>query len=796
MESFAIDLRYALRTLRQNAGFAFVVVLTLSLGVGATAAMFAVAYGVLLRPLPYPDPGRIVAVKAIDLDAPELPGGFSGPNFHALRQQSGGLAVVAALRPAAFNLTDDGGLPETVSGLRVSAEFFTVMGRAPILGQFPEAKDDRQRAERVAVLGHRLWQRRFGGAGDVLGRRLTFDDEVYAVIGVAAADYEPSYDLFVPLAVDHAAEDPGRHYLFARARLHDGVTAVRAEREMRALVRRHAEENPELMSPRDSVAIRPLRDEIVGDSRQAILLLHAAVALVLLIACVNVAHLLLARTAARRREMALRTALGAGRRRLLRLFFLENLLLTLAGGAGALLLASWTTGVLARAESTPLPRAGDVRVDAAVLVSTVVLSLAIAGVLCWLPLRDATRLGLAGALREGSGRGTTAGRGRLRPALVTVEVALAFVLLIGAGLVIDSLVNLLDVDPGFDGDGVLTARLSLPRATYGSDEEVAAFYDRLLERVAAMPGVEEVGAVRPLPLQGGYIAGRFGIEGREETQEAQFRFVMPGYFRALRIPVLRGRALLRTDRSEAPPVVVVNDSAARYFWPDEDPVGKRLAFDPEQTTWWTIVGVVGDVHDDGLGTAVAPAIHFSYLQRPVPAATLVVRLSTPPEAATAAVSHAVAEVDPRLPLRGVGTLADVVDRSLARPRFHARLFAAFAFLALALAAVGVYGLVSYSVSCQRQEIGVRRALGARGADVVALVLRQGMKPVLIGLLAGTALASGLVRFLPVLLYGVEPMDPPTFAAVGALLAAVAAAACWVPARRAAGVEPASVLRDE
>ena len=807
MDSLWSDLGYALRGLRQAPGVTAIAVLTLGLGIGAVTAMFTVVNGVLLRPLPYPDADRIVAVRAIDLERPDRRSAFSVPDFAEYRRRNRTLETLAALRGGFFTLTDSGD-PEQLWGLRVSAEFFDVMGKEPALGRRIMAGDDHPGAAKVTVLNHGFWQRRFGGDHMILGRSIELGGESHRVIGVMPPGFETSYQLFVPLALSFDDASRSRFFLFARARLRPGVDADEAQVELGAIAERLTAASPESLPASASVAVNRLREQIVGDVEPVLLMFNAAVALVLLIACANVANLLLARTAGRRQEMALRAALGASRGRLVRLLLAESVGLAAAGGLLGLALAGPATRWLLASSAAGVPRSGEVTIDGRVLLFTLVLALASGVAVGLLPLRRTLRLELAGSLRAGANAAShLCGVTRSRPAstLVTVEVALALVLSISAGLLVRSFGEMIRVEPGFDPGNVLTARINLPPAKYDGDERQAEFLRRLASRVSTVPGVERVGGVFPMPLTGGRVGRFFGIAGRPlpppgEILQSSARAVLPGYFRAMGIPLRRGRAFSDDDRLDTPRVVVLNDSAARHFFPGEDALGQRITFDnlaeDDEVTWWTIVGVAGDVLQDSLTAGAEPVIYHSSLQRPMGGTFLTLRLGVDPATVVKPVRAELAALDPDLPLTAVRTLEEIVADSVARPRFNALLLGLFAGLALLLSALGVYALLSCSVARRRPEIGIRMALGAGPAAVLGEVLRRGMMPVAAGLAAGLCLAFAATRILSGMLYGVTAVDPMTYTTAAVLLAAIAAAACWLPARAAARVDPVTVLKVE
>jgi predicted permease len=806
MDSQWIDLRHALCALKRSPAFTLVAVLTLTLGLGASTAIFMVVNGVLLEPLPYDDPDRLVEVEAIDLLAQESRSAFTELGFREYHEQNRVFVAMAAYCRAAFTLTG-AGPAELLWGERVSAEYFQVMGVAVALGRAIGYGDCYPGAEKVVVLNHRVWQSRFGADPEILGRRVVLNGESHTVIGVMPPGFGLRQDLFVPLALDLAAGRTDAYYLFARARLREDVTLEEAQAEMRSLAVRLAASSPEHFQDRESIRVTRLLEMRVRNLRPALLIFHCAVSLLLLIACVNVANLLLARMARRQREMAVRTALGASRWQLLSQGLNESLLVTLAGGTLGLALAAWATRHLVALSGINLPASGDrsIDIDSRVLLFTIGLSLATWLLVGLLPALRRSPLRLTAALKGGHychhGDGVQAGR--LRSTLVLVEVALALVLTVGAGLLIRSFAELLAVDIGFDPEGGVAAGIDLPPARYGEEAVQRMFYRQLVERVSSLPGVAEASTVFPLPLSGGEVRCQFATEGRRlesEPLEAHLRFVSPGYFETMGISLRSGRVLTTDDRDDAPAVVVVNRSAARHFWPGNEAVGQRLTFDNPATDevlrWWTVVGVVGDVRHQALSVVTAPEIYISVEQWTVPRAALVVRVSSTAEAVLEQLRSELAVLDPDLPLTGARSFRDLVDSSLTRPRFNTLLLGLFGGLALLLAAVGVAGLISYSVARRRHEIGVRLALGATPGRILAHVFRLGLTPVGVGLVVGLGLALVFSRLLASLLFGVTSTDPVTFVLAPVTLTAVAIAACWIPARRATRVDPIEVLRGD
>ncbi len=798
------DLKYALRGLARSPGFTLIAILTLALGIGANTAIFTVAKQVLLDPLDYPESERMVAVLESNLEAGFPRFSLSPPNYADFRDRSESYESVAALTGGSYNLTGEGIQPERLAGLQVTAEYFDVYATPPMIGRAIDAKDDQPSADKVVVLGHGLWQRHFGGDESAVGQTLALNGEPHTVIGVMPPGFIDSRDLFVPLAMEIEEDMRGAHFLGMRGRLKPGVTAEQADAEIKRIAAGLAREYPDTNTGW-SAFVAPLRDLAVDDFGGVVALLLAAVGLVLLVACANVANLMLGRLAARERDVAVRAALGAGRGRLIRLFLTESTVLGLAGGALGTLLAWRGTSMLVAMSSGDIPRADEIAVDGEVLLFALGLSLLTSLIFGLLPAFQASRGDLQSTLKEG-GRGAAGGAGgrRLKSALVVAEVAISVILLVGAGLLLRSLARLTNVDPGFDPRSALTATLELPDSRYGEDADKSRFYDRLFERLAQLPGVDGVGAVVPMPLTGSGFILTFYVEGTPlpEPNKAPFsniRVVNRDYFDTMAIPVLRGRAFTRDDTMDRPWSVVINRSTAEKYFPGQDPLGQRMTFDDpadEDLRWMTVVGVVGDVHHEELAAATDPEIYWSYAQRPVDEATLVLRAAGEPLSLTAPLRAAIADVDPALAASEIRTLERIVDDSVARPRFNSLLIGLFAGVALTLAVIGVYCVISYAVAQRQREIGVRLALGARRGGILGLVLKTGMHLVLLGLGLGLVAAVFTSRLLESMMFEVSPVDPSTFAGVALTLGLVGAAACLFPALRAIRVDPVVVLREE
>jgi len=801
------DLRFGLRALARTPALTAAALVALALGIGANTAIFSVIDGVLLEPLPYPRPDRLVMLIDTNPEAGWPRFSSSLPNAVDWREQSRSFEEMAAFTGSSLNLTAPGTSPERLSGAAVTAGLFDVLGVKPLLGRGFEEAENQPGAEKVVVLSHDLWARRFGSAGDVLGRRITLDGEPRTVVGVMPEGFafpRRETEAWVPLPIDLEEDPRGAHFLGVVARLVDGVTVDGARSEMDTIAARLAKQYPD-SNKGWGVLVLPLRELVVEDIRPALLVLMATVGIVLLIACANVANLLLARMAAREREVAVRSALGAGRWRLLRQFLTESVLLGLGGGALGLALGVWGTKVLVALNADHIPRAAAIGVDPTVLGFTLALALGTGLVFGVVPSLQASKADLQGALKEG-GRGQAGGgtARRARSVLIVAEVAAAVVLLVGAGLLLRSFVGLQRVAPGFDPAGVMTLQVSLPDSRYPEDKDRAAFYQALMDRVDALPGVEAAGAGFPLPLTGSSYILDFAVEGRlapgpNESPSSHIRFVTPGYPRALGIPLLRGRPLRDADRTGAPRVALINQTMAKRWWPGEDPLGKRITFDDPtdaDAEWIEIVGIVGNVLHDSLAQEPDAETYLSAYQTPLGTAVVAARTSGDPRLLAGALEDAVRQTDPDLPVYRVRTLEEVVEGSLSDQRFNATLLAVFALLALVLASVGVYGVVSYSVTRRTHEMGLRMALGAERATVRRLVVVQGMRLVALGVVLGLAGALAATRFLTGLLYGVGTTDVATLVTVPLVLLAVALVATILPAARATRVDPVVALRSE
>ena len=802
MSNLLKDVQYGIRMLIRRPAFTTVAVVTLALGIGANTMIFTVVNAVLLQPLPYPNSERLLRLSE---KHNQQTSNFTYASFLDLGNETGSLENIAAARFWSDNLID-GGEPAQVSIMLVSAYFFPALRVQPALGRTFSPEEDTPGRDSVVVMSHRLWQRRYGGDPNLIGKNIQLGAQQRTVIGVMPPGFQSGvlfsgqYDLWAPLVPGGLLRDNRRsHLLGVIARLKPGATFEQAEAELAAVAAGIEERSPGVDDPGLGIALVGLHDRIVAPIRPALLVLLGAVGCVLLIACANVANLLLARSAAREREMAIRLALGASRWRIAQQLLTESALIGLAGGAAGLLLAVWGVDSVASLAPPNLPRIGEVHIDGAVLGFTLITSL-LTGLLFGIaPALHLPRLAIHEVVKDG-GRGSTGTRRRsLRNSLVVSEVAVALVLLIGAGLLINSFWRLQQVNRGFDERNVLSFNLTLSR--YSKPEQQISFLKNVLERAAQVPGVQSVGLTSTLPLRGG-PATSFVLEDRPpvaigDEPTADIRVIDPNYFRTMRIPLRAGRSFSDSDSSNAPKVMVVNETLARTFWPNEDPVGKRITMrDWGPPLSGEIVGVAGDVKSDGLDSEIRPMIYWPYQQFPVIFDNIVVRTDADPKSVVGSIKSQIWAVDPAQPIAVVETMDQVLAGTLATRRFNMLLLGIFAAVALALAAVGIYGVISYTVSQRTHEIGIRVALGARGLDVLRLVVGQGMTLALVGVGVGLAAAAALTRLMSTLLFDVSPTDIPTFAVVSFVLSAVAFAACVIPARRATRVDPMVSLRHE
>ena len=798
METLLKDIRYSVRSLLKRPAFTAVAVITLALGIGLNSAIFSVINAVLLRPLPYSEPDRLMTFR----------NNQSGPDLADIEAQSRTFSTFGGLVVQPLDYIA-GGEPVKFQIGMVTGGFFQTLGVQPERGRFITADDDKPGGPDVVMLSHELWQREFGGDPGIIGKPIPLSGNVYTTIGVMPAGFNTpreKTEAWVPVHVANtsAANFRGVHFLRTYGRLAPGVSIEQARAEMQVIDQNLAAQYPKDNKNRSTILI-PLHERIVGVSRTPLLVLFAAVSLVLLIACANFANLLLARAAEREREFTIRAALGAGRWRLIRQLLTESVLIAVAGGAAAVLLAVWGTSLLVALQPDNLPRLQEIGVDARVLGFTFGLSLLTGVIFGLVPAWAASRGGVNEALKEG-GRSATAGsaKQRLRSTFVVVQLAVALILLVGAGLLIKTFWQLRSIQTGFNPDRLLTMRVELPETRYKEVPKQTQFRTRVLEGINSLPGVQAA-MVSELPLSGDSLDHEFLIDGRPpiapgDEPSLESRSVLGDYFRTMGIPLKAGRDFESQDFAENAPLVgIANEAMVRQYFPTEDPLGKRIRWASDREIHWiTIVGVVGDVKHFGLDLPELPALYSPYPQTSPWKRwmTLVARTKSDPAVMAQVVKEQIWKVDSQLPVTKVQTMDEVAAASFAARRFNMLLLAIFAGLALALAAVGIYGVMSYSVTQRTQEIGIRMALGAQAGDVLEMIVRNGMTLTLIGTAAGLAGAFGLTRLMTTMLFGVTPTDATTFATVSLVLLVVAFLACYLPARRATKVDPIIALRYE
>ncbi|HYJ88039.1 MAG TPA: ABC transporter permease [Pyrinomonadaceae bacterium] len=818
MNTFWQDIRYGLRVMRQNPGFIVVAVFALALGVGANTAIFSVVNAILLNPINYENLDQLVMVweKSAKRGFGQIP--TSLPNFTDLRNDNKSLTDLGAFTDSNFNLTG-GEQPERVIGVRVTATLLSVVGVKPLHGRLFVAGEDEPQANRVLILSNQLWQRSFGANPNIVGQNVAINGNSYTVVGIMPSDFKfppafsatvassqyamPNADLWVPLVPEELLKARDIRALFMIGRLKPGVTPEAAQSEMNVIASRLQKEYPEVDADME-VDVVPLRQQITGDIRLALLVLFGAVGCVLLIACANVANLLLAKASGRQKEVAIRTALGATRLRIIRQLLTEGMLLGLAGGLLGSLLAILVLRQLVIFSPANVSIPDNIGIDWKVLTFTLLLSLFTSFVFGLAPALQASKLDLNETLKEG-GRGNSGGSkaNYLRSLLVVTEIALALVLLIASGLMIKSFLRLQNVDPGFNPENLITLEMQLPETKYTDKDRQAIFQQQLVQRVAQVPGVRSVGTVDNLPFSGNELNLAWGIEGQPPLSAADrprafLRKVSPNYFESMGIPVRNGRAFTDSDNGNAPGVAVVNETAARRFWPNQEPLGKRFKRGTidSQRPWMTVIGVVAPVSHTALQVASQPEVYLAFQQNPGLNLTLVARTTSDPKAFAGAVRREVSALDKDLPVSNMKFMDEIIGKSVAQPRVYALLLGIFAGLALILASIGIYGVMSYSVTQRIHEIGIRMALGARPVDVLKLVVKQGLALALVGVFVGLIVSVALTRVLASQLYGVTPTDPVTFTAISVLLILVAVIACSIPAIRATKVDPMIAVRYE
>jgi predicted permease len=812
MESLIRDIRYGFRSLFKSPGSSLIALIVLGLGIGANTAVFSVLDAILLRPLPYPDPGRLVAVWGSKISKNIRHEKVSAADYHDFVVDNQVFDQLGAFkgRPAVIT---GGELPERVEIAEVTPSLLVILGLRPSAGRPFVAEEDQPSRNKVAIISDGIWRRRFGADPDITGKTVKLDGQAYQIVGLAPPGFRlidtPS-EIWIPYtttAADLSTQKRGFRFLTVLGHLKPGVSLEQARSGMASVAKQLEETYPDT-NVGFGVEVVPLAEQMTGAAGSTVWALTGAAAFVLLIACANVANLLLARVGLREKEMAVRSALGGSPGQLLRQLLIESLLLALAGGVVGLVVAWWSIKLLVRYAPANLPRAGEISLDGQVLLFTLAMSI-FTGILFGLaPALAGARQDL-NSLMKSSGRSATGQRSqtRTRGLLVVCEIAVSVALLSGAGLLMRSFLSLSQVDPGFRVDHLLTMQISLPAPRY-TDLHVAQFFQRLLDEVSSLPGVDSAGLCRFLPLGGADASLNFQIEGRPQLEaveqpRAKYRTASPGYFVALGIPVIRGRAFELGDNERTPKVVVLNEAAASQYWRNENPVGKRILSGADESAWSTVIGVVGNVKHTGLDVATNPETFYNYLQVPQDqmsfiesTMSLVVLSRTDPNAMAAAIRREVGKLDPDQPVFNVKSMEEVVAGSVEQPHFRTLLLGLFAVVALLLTTIGLYGVISYSVSQRTSEFGIRSALGASPGDVLWLVVRQGARLAAIGIGFGLLMALALVRFLKTLLFGVSPMDPITFAGTILLIFVVALAASYIPALRATKIDPVEALRAE
>lgn len=797
------DLRYALRQLIKAPGFTIVAIVTLALGIGACTAIFSVVNTVLLHPLDYPSPDRLVSIRETQL--PKFPEfSVSPPNFIDWQKQTKSYEYLAAYGGASLNLTGEGE-PQRLLGVKATAHYFDVYGVKPILGRMLLPEEDAVGKNHVVVLSYGFWQRVFGGARDVVGRSVQLNGEPYQIVGVAPYGFGlgSKVDIWTPMAFkpDETANDNrGAHYINVAGRLKPGVTFEQAKAELEVIAAQLAVQYPD---PQKGwgIFMMPMQDYAVREVKPVLYTLLGAVGCVLLIACANLANLLLARATARHREISIRAALGAGRGRLVRQLLTESVVLAICGGAAGVILANLGLDALLALAPTNLPRNDEIHLNPGILVFALGLSIFTGLLFGIAPAWLAARADMNEALKQGT-RGSTEGgaRGRLRSALVVIEVTLALVLLGGAGLLARSFMQLANVDPGFMPENATMLRLSLPQKKYAQPEQQNAFANSLLERLKDLPGVQAVGVTHSMPLVGDYVLA-FNIEGRPAIAPADlpstnYYSVTPDYFRAMGIRLVRGRMFTPQDDAKAPRVAIINETMARQFFPNEDPIGKRINITNGPETWRQIVGVVGDIKQYGVDKATSAQAYEPFAQVPFSSVNVVIRTKGSPAAMLGALRPAVYAVDKDQPIGAIRPLEEIMAESISRQRFAMTLLTVFSAVALVIAAVGIYGVMAYNVVQRTGEFGIRMALGAQRRDVLRLVLTQGGKLIGLGLVIGLMATLAASRAMGSMLFNTSAYDPLTLGTITLVLAVVALIACFFPANRATKVNPIEALRTE
>lgn len=819
MGALSQDLRYGFRVMRKSPGFVIIAVLALALGTGTNTAIFSLVNALLLRPINYENPDRLTMVweKSVKRGFGQVP--TSVPNFADLKTNNQTFEDLGAFTDSSFNLTG-AAEPEKVMGVKVSATLLSLLGRPPLKGRLFLAGEDQPQASHVLILSHHLWQRSFGSNPNLVGQTVALNGESYTVVGIMPPDFRfppafsatvassqyttPDADLWVPLTIEAVPPPREARFLYMVGRLKPGVSATAAQAEMNVIASRLQKEYPAADADME-VDVIPLREQVTGDIRPALLVLFGAVGCVLLIACANVANLLLAKASGRQKEVAIRIALGATRLRIIQQLLTESLLLSVIGGLLGSIIGILAVRYLIAFTPANVPKPDNIGIDAPVLLFTLFLAVFTSFIFGLVPAIQASKSDLNETLKEG-GRGNSgsAKQNRVRSLLVVVEVALALVLLIGAGLMIKSFVRLQNVNPGFNPENLITLELQLPEKKYGEKEQQAALQQQLVQRLVDIPGVQSAAAVNNLPFSGTELNNSVTIEGRppvvnaNERPRAFFRDISPNYFQAMGIPMRQGRPFADSDKKDAPAVVIINEAAARRFFPNEDPLGKRFKRGraESQFPWLMVVGIVGGVSHTTLGLPSQPEVYLPFQQSPDAIITLVARTKSDPRGLAATVRREVSNVDKDLPVSNLKFMDEIVAGTVSQPRVYALLLGIFAILALVLAAIGIYGVISYSVTQRTHEIGIRMALGAQTRDVLALVIKQGMALALVGVFFGLLASLALTRVLSSQLYGISSTDPVTFTGISLLLMLVAIIACYIPALRATRLSPMIAVRYE
>ncbi|HWO01896.1 MAG TPA: ABC transporter permease [Blastocatellia bacterium] len=801
METLLRDARYGFRTLFKNRGFTAVAIVALALGIGANTAIFSVVNAVLLRPLAFENSDQLVMVWEKRMHLGRIRNSVSAPDFDDWRAQNNVFEDMAAYIGQGFNLATSGE-PERIQGAGVSPSLFSILRAQPRLGRFFDPDEDKPNSNPVVIISSGLWQRSFGSDPEIAGKTVRLNDKAYTIVGVTPAGFifpNRRAEAWVPLTL--SPEDAGNragHMLTVVARLKSGVTLQEARTEMDSIAAQLEQQYP-TPNTGHGANVFSLYEEVVTSARPALLLLLGAAAFVLLIACANVANLLFARSAARSREIAIRTALGARRSRIVRQLLTESVLLALAGGIIGVLVALWGLDLLLAIGEGSIPRAKEIKLDGWALGFSLLVSIATGMIFGLVPALQASKPDMNEALKEGSRSASgSIRRNKTRSLFVIAEVAICLVLLIGAGLMIKSFSKLINISPGFNPENVLAVNVALSGSQYRDAAAISGFYQQALERLSSVPGVQSAAGVTALPMAGSFGGRYFSIEGRPPQPagqgfNARTNVATPGYFETMNIPLIEGRDFDNRDARGASDVVILNQEAVRRFWPDESPIGQRINVDNRNRT---VVGVVGDVKQSGLDADTTPEMFWPYNQVPVPFGTLVLRTTGEPSEMTSAVRSAMQEIDRDLPLYGIKTVNDVISDSVAPRRLNMLLLGIFAGLAIVLAAVGIYGVISYSVSQRTREIGIRMALGASHSSVLRLVVGEGMILAVIGVATGLVASFFLTRLMSTLLFGVSTTDPVTFVAISLLLTTVSIVASLIPARRAIKVDPMVALRYE